>query len=103
MTTLKLSSLIGMRHDKLLTLVGASFTKGNVPSIPTVLSWGGSISPDGFLPSILLLVVIIVIVVVVVVTVIVVIVVVGEDSSIIKVLFVIIGSLHRTVLCYLIH
>ncbi|GJY69483.1 hypothetical protein Tco_0472465 [Tanacetum coccineum] len=46
---------------------GASFTQGKVSSIPTVFSWGGSISLDGFLPSILLLVVIIVAVVVVVV------------------------------------
>ncbi|GKF13196.1 hypothetical protein Tco_0054658, partial [Tanacetum coccineum] len=84
---------------------GASFTQGKVSSIPTVFSWGGSISPDGFLPSILLLVVIIVafVIIVDVVAVIVVVVVVGEGSSIIKVLFVIIGSLHRTVLCYLIH
>ncbi|GJW77552.1 putative reverse transcriptase domain-containing protein [Tanacetum coccineum] len=85
---------------------GASFTQGKVSSIPTVFSWAGSISPDGFFPSILLLVVIIVVVVVVVVVVvavIVVVVVVGEGSSIIKLSFVIIGSLHRTMLCYLIH
>ncbi|GJX29704.1 hypothetical protein Tco_0237783 [Tanacetum coccineum] len=59
---------------------GTSFTQGKFSSIPTVFSWGGSISPDGFLPSILLLVVIIV-VVVVVVAVIVVVVVVGEGVS----------------------
>ncbi|GKB46379.1 hypothetical protein Tco_0897132 [Tanacetum coccineum] len=88
-------------HDKLPTLVGASFTQGKVSSIPTIFSWGGSISPDGFFPSILLLVVIIV--VVVVVAVIVVVVVVGEGSSIIKLSFVIIGSLHRIMLCYMIH
>ncbi|GKB94487.1 hypothetical protein Tco_0980624, partial [Tanacetum coccineum] len=41
--------------------------------------------------------------VVVVVVVIVVVVVVGDGSSIIKLSFVIIGSLHRTVLCYQIH
>ncbi|GJZ53539.1 hypothetical protein Tco_0608424 [Tanacetum coccineum] len=46
---------------------GASFTQGKVSSIPTVFSWGGSISPDGFLPSDLLLVVIIVAFVIVVV------------------------------------
>ncbi|GJZ16109.1 hypothetical protein Tco_0551786 [Tanacetum coccineum] len=50
-----------------------------------VASWGDSISPDGFLPSILLLVVIIIAVVIVVVTVVLV-VVVGEGSSIIKTL-----------------
>ncbi|GKG42608.1 hypothetical protein Tco_0476906, partial [Tanacetum coccineum] len=57
---------------------GASFIQGKVSSIPTVFSWGGSISLDGFLPSILLLVVIIVAVVVVVVAVILVVVVVHE-------------------------
>ncbi|GJS04051.1 hypothetical protein Tco_0320559 [Tanacetum coccineum] len=88
-----------------------------------------SISPEGFLPSILLLVVIIVTVVIVVVTVILVVVVVAITgvvivvtiigvvvivmiigvvgvvvvSSIIKLLFVIIGSLLSIVLCYLIH
>ncbi|GJR62766.1 hypothetical protein Tco_1504928 [Tanacetum coccineum] len=88
-----------------------------------------SISPEGFLPSILLLVVIIVTVVIVVVTVILVVVVVAiigvvivvtiigvvvvvmiigvvgvvVVSSIIKLSFVIIGSLLSIVLCYLIH
>ncbi|GJR98397.1 hypothetical protein Tco_0270571 [Tanacetum coccineum] len=86
-----------------------------------------SISPQGFLPSILLLVVIIVVVVmvavimvvvvvavvgvfivvaiigvVVIVMIIRVVVVVGV-SAIIKLSFVIIGSLHNIVLCYLIH
>ncbi|GKA99307.1 hypothetical protein Tco_0827244 [Tanacetum coccineum] len=59
---------------------------------------GDNISPDSFLPSILLLVVIIVAVVIVVVAVILVVIVV-EGSSIIKLSFVIIGSLHRIVLC----
>ncbi|GKE45733.1 hypothetical protein Tco_1473017, partial [Tanacetum coccineum] len=81
---------------------GAFLTQGKVSSIPTVFSWGDSISPDGFLPSILLLLVIIV-AVVIVVTVILVVVVVGESSSIIKLSFAIIGSLHRIVLYYLIH
>ncbi|GJS28822.1 hypothetical protein Tco_0489442 [Tanacetum coccineum] len=94
-TSLKLDSA------RSCVMQGASFTQGKVSSIPTIFSWGGSISPDGFLPSILLLVVIIV--AVVVVAVIVVVVVVHEGSSIIKLSFVIIGSLHRTVLCYLIH
>ncbi|GKF89205.1 hypothetical protein Tco_0263168, partial [Tanacetum coccineum] len=61
-----------------------------VSSIPIVFSWGGSRSPGGFLPSIMLLVVIIVAVIIVVVTVVLV-VVIGEDSSIIKLSFVIIG------------
>ncbi|GJY39288.1 hypothetical protein Tco_0425652 [Tanacetum coccineum] len=67
-------------HDKSLILVGASFTQGKVSSIPTVFSWGGNISPDGFLSSILLLMVIIVAVVIVVVTVVLV-VVVGEGLA----------------------
>ncbi|GKC01074.1 hypothetical protein Tco_0987210 [Tanacetum coccineum] len=77
----------------------ASFTQGKVSNIPTVFSWGSSISPDGFLHSILLVMVIIVAVVVVVVVVvfvvvvavIVVVVFIGEGSSIIKLLFMIIG------------
>ncbi|GKE50534.1 hypothetical protein Tco_1481792, partial [Tanacetum coccineum] len=80
---------------------GAFLTQGNAFSIPTVFSWGDSISPDGFLPFTLLFLVIIV-AVVIVVTVIMVVVVVGEGSSIIKLSFVIIGSLHRIVLYYLI-
>ncbi|GJX44763.1 reverse transcriptase domain-containing protein [Tanacetum coccineum] len=56
---------------------GAFLTQGKASSIPTVFSWGDSISPNGFLPSILLLLVIIV-AVAIVVTVILVVVVVGE-------------------------
>ncbi|GJX10008.1 hypothetical protein Tco_0199867 [Tanacetum coccineum] len=56
---------------------GAFLTHKKASSIPTVFSWDGSISPEGFLPSILLLLVIIV-AVVIVVTVILVVVVVGE-------------------------
>nr|GEW10656.1 hypothetical protein [Tanacetum cinerariifolium]GEW50336.1 hypothetical protein [Tanacetum cinerariifolium] len=77
---------------------GAFLRQGTVSSIPTVLSWGGSIGPEGFWPSILLLTVIIVTVAVVVVVVLVivdtiigiVIVVVGAPS-IIKLVFVITG------------
>ncbi|GJV43974.1 hypothetical protein Tco_1428510 [Tanacetum coccineum] len=76
---------------------GAPFTQGTIPSIPI----GGSISPEGFLPSILLLVVIIVTVVVVIVILIVV--VVDDVSLILKLSFVIIGFLHRIMLYYLIH
>ncbi|GJZ40901.1 retrovirus-related pol polyprotein from transposon TNT 1-94 [Tanacetum coccineum] len=80
---------------------GASCTSRKVSyvsfvfSILFVLSRGGSMSPDTFLPSILLLVVIIV---TVVVKVVVVVVVAGGVPSIIKHSFVIIGSLHRTML-----
>ncbi|GKG28523.1 hypothetical protein Tco_0406850, partial [Tanacetum coccineum] len=80
---------------------GAFLTQGKASSIPTVFSCGGNISPGGFLPSILLLLMIIVAVVIVVTVVLVV--VVGEGSSIIKLSFVIIGSLHRIALYYLIH
>ncbi|GJX00815.1 hypothetical protein Tco_0184728, partial [Tanacetum coccineum] len=81
---------------------GSFLTQGKASSIPTIFSWGNSISPDGFLPYILLLLVIID-AVAIVVTVILVVVVVGEGCSIIKLSFMIIGSLHRIVLCYLIH
>nr|GEX38964.1 hypothetical protein [Tanacetum cinerariifolium] len=85
----------------------ASFIQGMISSIPI----GGSISLEGFVPSILLLVVIIVTVVIVVVILVVivvaivgvVIVVVGGVSSIIKLLFMIIGFLHGIVFYYLLH
>ncbi|GJW01593.1 putative reverse transcriptase domain-containing protein [Tanacetum coccineum] len=82
---------------------GASCTQrksSSVPfifSTPFVLSWGGSISPDSFLSSILLLVVMVVIVVVTVILVVVV-VIGGGVPSIIKLSFVIVGSFHRTML-----
>ncbi|GJV31244.1 hypothetical protein Tco_1391644 [Tanacetum coccineum] len=75
---------------------GAPFTQGMIPSI----SIGGSISLEGFLPSILLLVVIIVTVVVVIV---ILIVVVDDVSLILKLSFLIIGFLCRIMLYYLIH
>nr|GEX16737.1 hypothetical protein [Tanacetum cinerariifolium] len=85
-------------------------SRKTVFSIPTVLSWGGSIRPEGFWPSILLLVVIIVAVAFVVVVVLVVVaaiigivVVVFGVPSIIKLSFVITGSLRRATLYYLIH
>ncbi|GJW05162.1 hypothetical protein Tco_1564018 [Tanacetum coccineum] len=80
---------------------GAFLTLGKAFSIPISFSWGSSISPDSFLSYILLVVVIIVAVVIVVTIVLVVVVV--EGSSIIKLSFVINGSLHIIVLCYLIH
>nr|GFC23448.1 hypothetical protein [Tanacetum cinerariifolium] len=70
---------------------GAFLTQRKASSIPIVFSWGDSISPEGFLPSILLLAVIIVVVSIVVTVVLVVvdaiirvIVVIGGVSSIIK-------------------
>ncbi|GJZ34827.1 hypothetical protein Tco_0580644 [Tanacetum coccineum] len=94
---------------------GAPFTQGTIPNIPI----GGSISPEGFLSSILLLVVIIVTVLIVVVILVVVViaivgvvivvvfigivVVVGGVSSIFKLSFVIIGVLRRIVFYYLLH
>ncbi|GJV83018.1 hypothetical protein Tco_1522916 [Tanacetum coccineum] len=102
-----------------LRCLGASCTQRKVSMVPFVLSWGGSISSDSFLPSILLLVVIIITVVIVVVILIVVVVVivgvvivvaiigvvvvVGGVSSILKLSFVIIGFLRRIVFYYLLH
>ncbi|GJW20319.1 hypothetical protein Tco_0030941 [Tanacetum coccineum] len=112
------------------SVLGASCTQRKVYSvpfvfsIPFVLSWGGSISLNSFLSSILLVVVMVVIVVVtvigvvivvtiigvvVVITIIgvvivftiigvVVVVIVGGVPSIIKLSFLIVGSLHRTIL-----
>ncbi|GKD86590.1 hypothetical protein Tco_1357744, partial [Tanacetum coccineum] len=85
---------------------GASYTQRKISmvlfSIPFVFIWGGSLSSDSFLPSILLVVVIVVTVVIVVVILVVVIVaivgvvfvvIVGSGvSSIIKLSFVIVGS-----------
>nr|GEY73201.1 hypothetical protein [Tanacetum cinerariifolium] len=88
----------------------AFLTQRTVSSIPTVLSWGGSIRPEGFRPSILLLTVIIVtvaivvaVVLVIIDTIIMIVVFVVIVPSIIKFSFVITGSLHRTTLYYLIH
>ncbi|GKE07222.1 hypothetical protein Tco_1399240 [Tanacetum coccineum] len=106
---------------KSCVMQGASCTQRKVSSVPIVfnihfvLSWGGCISPDSFLSSILLLVVMVVIVVVMVILVVVVVaiigvvivvmiigvvvvVIVGGVPSIIKLSFVIVGSLHRTML-----
>ncbi|GJU55477.1 hypothetical protein Tco_1229191 [Tanacetum coccineum] len=67
-------------------MLSAFFTQGTIFSIPIVFSWGGSISPEGFLSSVLLWLVIIVAIVGVGVTVVVVVV---ESSSVVKLLFVI--------------
>ncbi|GJY00428.1 hypothetical protein Tco_0357446 [Tanacetum coccineum] len=66
--------------------VSAFLTQGMVSSIPTVLSWSGSISPEGFLSSVLLWLMINVAIVGVGVTIVVIIV---ESFSVIKLSFVI--------------
>ncbi|GKB55039.1 hypothetical protein Tco_0905792, partial [Tanacetum coccineum] len=95
---------------------GALLTHGTVSSIPI----GGSISPEGFLPSIVLLVVIIVTVLIVAVILVVVVIVIvgvvivvvfigivvvvgGGVSSIFKLSFVIIGVLRKIMFYYLLH
>ncbi|GKA66429.1 hypothetical protein Tco_0766237 [Tanacetum coccineum] len=119
MTTSKLPSLIGMRSIskvsgqmthlvRSLTLDSARscvmqsafLSQGKASNIPTVFSWGGSISSESFMPSILLLAVIIVVVAIVVTVILVVVdaiigvvVVVSYVPSIIKHSFVIIGDL----------
>ncbi|GJT69758.1 hypothetical protein Tco_1029044 [Tanacetum coccineum] len=70
-------ALVGMKCADLESLV----VSGKASSIPTIFSWGGSISPDGFLPSILLLLVIIVVVAIVVTVILVVVVVEGFSGT----------------------
>ncbi|GJS61176.1 hypothetical protein Tco_0655960 [Tanacetum coccineum] len=117
MTTSKLPSLIGIRSilkgwfnkawqvtvtgNRLLPVAGPLFlqflsaflTQGTISSIPIIFSWGGSISPEGFLPSVLLWLVIIIaaggVGVTVVVVIIIAVVIVVESSSVIKLSFVI--------------
>nr|GEV90327.1 hypothetical protein [Tanacetum cinerariifolium] len=97
-------------YDKLPILVADCSQWGTVSSIPTILSWGGIIRPEGIRSSILLLTVIIVtvaifvvVVLVIVDTIIGIVVVLVGAPSIIKLDFVITGSLHKTMLYYLIH
>nr|GEU84839.1 hypothetical protein [Tanacetum cinerariifolium] len=99
-------------RNSLTTVVGPLFLQflGTVSSVPTIRSWGGSIGPEGFRPSILLLTVnivtvaiVVAVVLVIVDTIIGIVVVVVGAPSIIKHAFVITGSLHRTTLYYLIH
>ncbi|GJT93617.1 hypothetical protein Tco_1082462 [Tanacetum coccineum] len=84
---------------------GEPFTKRSISSIPI----GGSIKPEGFLPSILLMVFMVTVVIVAFILVVVVVeifgvvVVVGGVSSIIKLLFMIIGFLRIIVFYYLLH
>nr|GEZ08712.1 hypothetical protein [Tanacetum cinerariifolium] len=64
---------------------GVFLTQGTVFSIPTVLSWGGNIRPEGFWPPFLLLAVIIVAVAIFVAIVLVV------DAAIIRIVVVVVG------------
>ncbi|GKD00752.1 hypothetical protein Tco_1171026, partial [Tanacetum coccineum] len=92
-------------ENSLTTVAGPLFLQflGTVSSIPIVFSWGGSIRPEGFLSFILLLAVVIaavaMVVLVVVDAIIRVVVIVSGVPSIIKLSFVIVGSLHRIMLC----
>ncbi|GKE42869.1 hypothetical protein Tco_1470153, partial [Tanacetum coccineum] len=76
---------ITLNSARSYVMQSAFLTQRTVSSIPIVFSWGGSISPEGFLSSVLLWLVIIVAVIGVGVTV----VVVVESSSIVKLSFVI--------------
>ncbi|GJV01150.1 hypothetical protein Tco_1334719 [Tanacetum coccineum] len=82
---------ITLNSARSCVMQSAFLTQGTVSSISIIFSWGGSISPEGFLSSILLWLVIIVAVVgvTVVVVIIVAVVVVVESSSVVKLSFVI--------------
>ncbi|GJW20342.1 putative ribonuclease H-like domain-containing protein, partial [Tanacetum coccineum] len=100
-------SRFGILLDELGVNQSVFLTQRKASSIPTVFSWGGSIRPEGFLSFIMLLAVITVavamVVLVVVDAIIGVVVVVSGVPLIIQLSFVIVGSLNRIVLCYLIH
>ncbi|GKG42277.1 hypothetical protein Tco_0476575 [Tanacetum coccineum] len=84
---------ITLKSARYCVMQSAFLTQRKASRIPTIFSWGSSISPEGFLSFVLLWLVIIVAVVGVGVTVVVVIivavVVVVESSSVIKLSFVI--------------
>ncbi|GKB62733.1 hypothetical protein Tco_0918919 [Tanacetum coccineum] len=85
---------ITLKSARSCVMQSAFLTQGMISSIPIIFSWGGSLSPEGFLSFVLLWLVIIMAVVSVGVTVIVVIivavvVVVVESSSVVKLSFVI--------------
>ncbi|GJU29065.1 hypothetical protein Tco_1172654 [Tanacetum coccineum] len=86
-------SNITLNSARFCVMQSAFLTQRTVSSISIIFSWGGSISPEGFLSSVLLWLVIIVAVVGVGVTIVVVIivavVVVVKSSSVIKLSFVI--------------
>nr|GEV64473.1 hypothetical protein [Tanacetum cinerariifolium] len=75
---------------------GAFLTQGMVSSIPFVLSWGGTIRPEGFRPSILLLTIIIVTVAIVVAVVLVIL------DTIIRIVVVVVGALSIIKLAFMI-
>ncbi|GKE67424.1 hypothetical protein Tco_1521585 [Tanacetum coccineum] len=87
------SKLLPVAGPLFLQFLSAFLTQGTVSSISIIFSWGGSISPEGFMSFVLLWLVIIVEVVGVGVTVVVVIivavVVVVESSSVVKLSFVV--------------
>ncbi|GJV00264.1 hypothetical protein Tco_1329534 [Tanacetum coccineum] len=85
---------ITLNSARSCVMQSAFLTQGTVSSISIIFSWGGSISPEGFLSSVLLWLVIIVAVVgvgvtVVVVIIVAIVVVVVESSSVVKLSFVI--------------
>ncbi|GJW89303.1 hypothetical protein Tco_0164643 [Tanacetum coccineum] len=82
---------ITLNSARSYVMQGAFLTQGTVSNIPTILSWSGSISPEGFLSSVLLWLVnnVAVVGVTVVVVIIVAVVVVVESSSVVKLSFVI--------------
>ncbi|GJU70232.1 hypothetical protein Tco_1256491 [Tanacetum coccineum] len=83
---------IKLNSARSCVMQSAFLTQGTVSSISIIFSWGGSISPEGFMSFVLLWVVIIVAVVsvtVVVVIIVAVVVVVVESSSVVKLSFVI--------------
>ncbi|GJX86969.1 hypothetical protein Tco_0337743 [Tanacetum coccineum] len=87
-----LVSSITLNNARPCVMESAFLTQRKAARISTIFSWSGSISPEGFLPSVLLWLVIIVAVVgvgVMVVVVIIVAVVVVESSSVVKLSFVI--------------
>ncbi|GKA73621.1 hypothetical protein Tco_0779923 [Tanacetum coccineum] len=82
---------IRLNSERSYVMQSAFLTQGTVSSIPIIFSWGGSISSEGFLSSVLLWLVIIIAVVGVgvVVVIIVAVVVVVESSFVVKLSFVI--------------
>nr|GEZ42570.1 hypothetical protein [Tanacetum cinerariifolium] len=93
MTHLVASLTLGRARSYVMQVTSSA--PGKVSNIPTVHNWGGSISSNKLLPSILLLMVIGVAVVIVVVAIVMLVVVDGESSPIIKLSFVIIGGAER--------
>ncbi|GKA41874.1 hypothetical protein Tco_0734534 [Tanacetum coccineum] len=88
------SRLLPVAGPLFLKFLSAFLTQGTISNISIIFSWGGSISPEGFMSSIPLWLVIIVVVVgvgvtVVIVIIVAVVVVVVESSSVIKLSFVI--------------